>query len=328
MTAVVATAGPGASEARRAEMAAVGRELAAVGLAAEPEARAVRLVWADEVDALLAAVPEVDRESWLDRTILVNEAREQVLDLLEANLLLGAIEYEEVAEWSAAERPRMFASRDVIQKSGERIGGPGRESPHYTLWTDPEAGSLAALVARYAALLPAFDAELVVGADEARAMGLPPLELRVRLGGTGLRRADAIRSAGRYLALHGMPGGFVGFSAAPAPAEERGPGGFAASVKRLTSGGSGEIQLVSTSDQVLLDGVRREAACFYRQMPSPPMRLATCLVRIEHPGGALLASFTRGLPAGQPVSCAAVMADADLRRLARSLRVIASEGGA
>ena len=327
MTAVIATAGPGASEARRTEVAAVGRALAAAGLEARPEARAVRLVWADEIDEALAGVPEIEREAWLDRTLLVNESRERVLDLLEENLLLGAVEFEEIAEWSAAERPRLFACRDLVQREGERIGGPGRESPHYVLWTDPAATSLAGLVARYLAHLPAFDAELVVTAGDARAMGLPPIELRVRLGGTGLKRADPIRAAGRYLALHGMPGGTIGFSAAPAPPEERGPGGFAASVQRLTSGGSGEIQLVSTGDRVLLDGAAREAACFYRQMPSPPMRLATCLVRIEHPGGALLASFTRGLPASHAISSQAVMGEPDLRRLARSLRIVAEAGG-
>ncbi len=308
---------PRSSQARRDEVAAIARALGDAGLrarqgtAADMSGDAVRLVWAEELDGILAHVGG-DRERWLECAVIVNAARDEVLELLEKHGLLGAIEVEEVSDWAAP--GRLFVRKDVVGTRGERIGGPGRDSPGYTLWSDPEAPSLAAALARYLDYWRETDSELVVDADEARRSGLPVVEVRLKVGGTGLTRVAREHAPGAYVALAGAPGGGVGFSIGPLP---EGEGLEQAARQKLQAPNGQELHTVETRT-LRLAGAEREAVCLFSEYLV--RRTARCVVRIDHTGGALMAIFTARV--GAEPSCEAVLANPSLARIARSLRVV------
>src|SRR5688572_20240875 len=97
------------SPPRQEELAAIARALGDAGLLVRQEAPwdaaadAVRVVWAEELDAVLAQVA-ADRERWLECAVIVNAARDEVLELLDEHGLLGAVEVEDVADWGAPGR--------------------------------------------------------------------------------------------------------------------------------------------------------------------------------------------------------------------------------
>jgi hypothetical protein len=308
---------PMASQERRDELAAIAQALEDVGLrareagAGDDQDDAVRLVLADELDDVLAQV-RADRERWLECAMIVNAARDDVLELLERHGLLGAVEVEDVADWGAP--GRLFVRKDVVGVRGERIGGPGRDSFAYTLWLDPDAPSLAAGLARYLDYWHETDSELVVDAEEARRGGLPAVEVRLKVGGTGLTRVAREHAAGAYVALAGSPGGGVGFSVGPLP---DGAGLEQAAREKLQAPNGQELRTVETRTLQLAGG-EREAVCLFSEYLL--RRTARCVVRIDHAGGALMAVFTARV-GGEP-SCEAVLANPSLKRIARSLRVV------
>ncbi len=308
---------PRSSQARRDEVAAIARALGDAGLrareagAGDAPADVVRLVWAEELDGILAHVGG-DRERWLECALIVNAAREDALELLEKHGLLGAVEVEDVADWAAP--GRLFVRKDVVGKRGERIGGPGRDSPGYTLWSDADAPSLAAALARYLEYWRETDSELVVDAEEARRSGLPPVEVRLVVGGTGLTRVPREDAPGAYVALAGAPGGGVGFSIGPLP---DGEGLEQAARQKLQAPNGQELRTVETRT-LRLAGAEREAVCLFSEYLI--RRTARCVVRIDHAGGALMAIFTARV--GAEPSCEAVLANPSLQRIARSLRVV------
>jgi hypothetical protein len=308
---------PRSSQARRDEVSAIARALAEAGLRArgagigDAMVDAVRLVWADDLEDVLAHVGG-DRERWLECAVIVNAARDDVLELLEKHGLLGAVEYEDVTDWAAP--GRLFVRKDVVGVRGERIGGPGRDSFAYTLWSDPGAPTLAAAMARYLEHWREIDSELVVDAEEARRSGLPAVEVRLKVGGTGLTRVAREHAASAYVALAGSPGGGVGFSVGPLP---DGAGLEQAAREKLQAPGGQELRTVETRT-LRLAGGEREAVCLFSEYLV--RRTARCVVRIDHAGGALMAIFTARV-GGEP-SCDAVLANPSLKRIARSLRVI------
>jgi hypothetical protein len=305
------------SPPRQEELAAIARALGNAGLRAREAgaggaaADAVRVVWAEELDAVLAQVA-ADRERWLECAVIVNAARDEVLELLDEHGLLGAIEIEEPSDWEAP--GRLFVRKDVVGKRGERIGGPGRDSLGYTLWSDPDAPSLAAALARYIEYWRETDSELVVDAEEARRGGLPVVEVRLKVGGTGLTRVAPEDAPGAYVALAGAPGGGVGFSIGPLP---EGEGLEQAARQKLQAPNGQELRTVETRT-LRLAGAEREAVCLFSEYLI--RRTARCVVRIDHAGGALMAIFTARV--GAEPSCEAVLANPSLERIARSLRVV------
>ncbi len=323
--------GARATPSEQREVAEIARALGEAGLRAtmggaagaspDASADAVRLVWAEELDGFVGAIASRERERSLERTIVVNEARDRVLDLLQERRLLGAIEYEDVAEWFAAEPPRLFVRKDVVDGHGEPVGGPGRESADYALWSDPDAGSLASALGHYIGLWRELDDELVIPADEARARGLPPVELRLKLGGTTLFRMPAERSPDYYVVLGGAPGTRLGFSALPAPDAGE---SLELNARRILHRPSGPpLEVAGGLERIDLAGAEREAICLYSDWLR--FRTARCAVRIEHASGVLVALFTAGFPLDRTPSCEEVLSVPALRRIARSLRVIDAE---
>jgi len=318
MTEVYLKAGAGAPERR--EVDEVARALAGAGLtsrvADDSPVDAVRLVWADDLDGSLAAVAGGERARWLERTILVNESRDRVLERLEEHGLLGAIEYEEVSDWLASDSARLFARKDVVSRRGEQIGGASRESAAYALWTDPNATSLASALGKYLEYWRESDVEIVVSAEEAAGKGLPPLELRVKIGGTGLLHVPSEHSNGHYIQLSSPPGGGTGFAARPAPQEDD----LERAARSILEKPDGSELRAGAVERARVAGAEREAICFLSEYLL--FRIATCVVRIPHANGALMALFTSRLGRDTPLSCEAVLSRPALRRIARTLRVI------
>ena len=317
-----------AAGARRREVDDVARALDEAGLrtvlagAADVPVDAVRLVWAEDLSALLAGIDRADRGRWLDCAVVVNPQRGRVLDLLEESGVLGALEYGEPADLrdDAAEPARVFVRKDVVRHRGERMGGEvsGAESDDYTLWTDPDAASPAEDLARYVAIWRESDAELCVGAEEARERRLPPVELRLRLGGTGLVRIPAVQAPGYYLVLGSAPGGGAGFFARPSLEDPAGEGLEQIARRMLQNPSGPPLQAAGGIEWIRLAGAERESICLFSDWFH--FRTASCAVRIEHAGGALMAIFA--CPMGtRPPSCQAVLADPALRRIAGSLQV-------
>ena len=314
-----------AESARQAEAAGLARALGDAGLPArvvgreEVPADAVRLVFADQIDDVLEAVAVAERARWAECTLLVNETRERVLGVLERHGLLGALEYEEIAEWQETDFARLFACKAVVAGHGEIIEGEERESDHYGLWTNDEDSSLSAILKRFLALWERYDAEMVFGADQAIASGLPPVELRLRVGGTGLWELPGIpRPAGFYLKLSGPPGGLLGVAAWNALPDERGAAGIERSVRRAYHLQPERQILVPDHCRLVIAGAEREAACLV--FNDGMMRSASCVVRIDHAGGALMVDLMGGIH-GERITCEELLAQTPLGRIARSLRV-------
>ena len=319
-----------AESARQAEAAGLARALGDAGLPArvvapgQVPADAVRLVWADDLAATLGAVAAAERIRWAECTLVVNEARERVLEVLERNGLLGALEYEELEEWQETDFARLFALKAVVAGHGEIIEGEERESEHYALWTTDEDSSLSAILKRFLARWETYDAELVFGADQAMASGLPAVELRLRVGGTGLSERPPIpRPPGFYLKLSGPPGGLLGVAAWNALAGEDGADGIERSVRRAYNLRPEQKILVSDHCRLTIAGAEREAVSLVFDYGG--MRSASCVVRIDHPGGALMVDLMGGIH-GDRITCAALLAATPLGRIARSLRVSVPRG--
>src|SRR4051812_1366171 len=163
------------------------------------------IVFASELPAYLAALPRARRVKLIERTLVLNAYRDEVLALLEAHGLGGAIECEDPDGWTAD--GKMFVRKEALApRKGEPVPGDGRESDRYVLWTLYDrttmvTGSLANLVASYASECGRFanrhDALMVTSA-EARAHGLPAISLRVRaLRQPGRRGAGGERRGAR-----------------------------------------------------------------------------------------------------------------------------------
>lgn len=319
-----------ATDARRSEASELAGALGNAGLSGRltaPDAvpaDAVRLVLAGDVDEILAAVPATRRVRWAECTLLVNETRERVLGVLEQHGLLGALEYEELAEWEETDFARLFALKAVVAGHGEIIDGPDRESEHYALWTTDEDSSLSAILTRFLDLWDRYDAELVFGADQAIASGLPPVELRLRVGGTGLWEPPGIaRPPGFYLKLSGPPGGLLGVAAWNALPDERGAAGIEESVRRAYNVRPEQLVMVTDRCRLEIAGGEREAACLVFDYGT--MRSASCVARIDHAGGALMLDLMGGIH-GDTITCAELLAQTPLGRIARSLRVSTPRG--
>lgn len=314
-----------AESVREAEAAALAGALRDAGLPVrvvgrdEVPADAVRLVFADDIDDVVAGVPAAERARWAECAFLVNETRERVLGVLERHGLLGALEYEEIEEWRETDFARLFAPKAVVAGHGEIIEGPERESEHYALWTTDEDSSLSAILKRFLALWEKYDAELVIGADQAIASGLPPVELRLRVGGTGLFEHRPIpRPQGFYFKLSGPPGGLLGVAAWNALPDERGAAGIERSVRRAYNLQPEKQVLLPDHCRMVIAGAEREAACLVFNYGI--MRSASCVVRIDHVGGALMVDLMGGIH-GETITCAELLAQTPLGRIARSLRV-------
>jgi len=242
---------------RAEEAAAIGRALCGAGLGARVAAAgevpvdAVRLIRADDLCSALAGIAEGERARWLECTVVVNEARERVIDLCEEHGLLGAVECEDVSDWGAGPA-RLFVRKEVVERRGEWIAGAGaRESDEYGLWSDPDAGSLAGSLARYLDHWRESDAELVISAEEAQRRKLPPVELRLRPGGTGLVRIPPAHSTGYYVVLGSAPGGAAAFLARPAPPDERRAEGLEQTARRMLQNPNGpELALAGGIERV------------------------------------------------------------------------------
>lgn len=305
---------------QRDEIAEVERALADVGLSAavagptDGPPGAIHLVWSADFGAALAAVAEEEREAWLDSAIVVNQPRESVVSLLEGRALLGAVEYERAAEWSEAGSARLYVRRDA---AWAEPGDDRFASEQYAAWAEPGAGSLADALAGYLAHWREVDAELVVGADEARARKLPAVELGLRLGGTGLFRVPPPHSPGYYVVLSSAPGGGAGFAARPIL--EGAGDGLESIARRMLQNPRGAELVASTGvERVRMAGRERESICLYADWLS--FRTASCVVRLDHAGGAVLAIFICSIGDTQP-SSHTVLADPSLRRISRSLRI-------
>lgn len=163
---------------------------------------------------------------------------------------------------------------------------------------------------------------LVVTADEARARGLPPIELELDPRGSGLIHGPLARRGAFYLRLHGPPADPIEFAAWPAADDERGVEGIERSLRRVhelrrpdalrVSGGLSTVQLA---------GRERQAACAYFQLPPPLPRHVVCVVMIEHAHGLAMVSFTHDVHPEEDVTPAQVLQHPRLRRLAASLRI-------
>lgn len=314
-----------AESARQAEAAGLARALGDAGLPArvvgreEVPADAVRLVFADDIDGVLGAVPAPERIRWAECTLAVNETRERVLGVLERHRLLGALEYEELEEWQETDFARLFALKAVVAGHGEIIPGEERESEHYGLWTNDEDSSLSAILKRFLALWEKYDAELVIGADEARVRDLPPVELGLRVGGTGLWEPPGIpRPPGFYLKLSGPPGGLLGVAVWNALPDERGAAGIERSMRRAYEFGADKPMSLVDHCRLDIAGDEREAACLVVHYGT--MRRASCVVRVDHGGGALMVQLG-GAIHGETITCEELLAATPLGRIARSLRV-------
>ncbi len=140
------------------------------------------------------------------------------------------------------------------------------------------------------------------------------MEVRLKVGGTGLTRVAREHAPGAYVALAGAPGGGVGFSIGPLP---EGEGLEQAARQKLQAPNGQELRTVETRT-LRLAGAEREAVCLFSEYLI--RRTARCVVRIDHAGGALMAIFTARV--GAEPSCEAVLANPSLQRIARSLRVV------
>ncbi len=280
---------------------------------AAPEAH-VWFVFASDLERYLASLSAAERARRCERTILVNAERTDVLELLEAHGLAGAIECEEPDAWAAYDA-RMFIHKDVVAANrGERIGGPGRESEHYVLWTHRDQNTntcrLANLVRAYAGACVSYATrfdELVLRAEDARPHQLPAVGMRMIVGRTGLL-ARTFPRAGTYLELVSPPGGacsFVVEACDDAPVTDLARHLF-----------TGEVVFAAPEHIAFAGGQRTAVACESRD----PMgrRIASCLVTVSHRTGTVLALLTSGLAAGAALSCAAVLGHPSLAIIAGS----------
>jgi hypothetical protein len=310
-----------ATAERRERAGEVGRALAEAGVSAHTEAPghgapdSVRLVRADELAAALGALPEDRRERWLDGAVLV-DAPGGGLDLLERHGMLGAIEVgDDPAAWLAEAPGRMLVRKYVVGAGLE--DAEAVDSDAYTAWVDPDPVSPATRLADYLERWREVDAELVVTADEARERKLPPIEVGVRLGGTGLFRIPPAHAPGFYAVLNSAPGGGAGFAIRPEPEEGRG-GDLEQTARRMLQNPRGPELVSAGADRVQLAGGEAESICLYADWLS--FRTASCVVRVPHDGGALLAIFICSVGSTEP-SSRLVLGDASLRRIARTLRL-------
>jgi len=285
---------------------------------AAPDAR-IRFVFAADLASYVASLPPGERARRCERTILVNAERSEVLELLEQHGLGGAIECEEPDAWTAYDA-RMFIRKETIDPArGERIGGPGRESEHYVLWTHRNVNTntcrLADLVRECAAACSRFATrfdELVLSADDARRHELPAVGMRMIIGRTGLL-AHRFPRPGVYLQLSGPPGGVVGVEISACT--DASPLELA---RQLFADLPGPVPTFGDVEQVQLAGALREAVACDLGSPTPFARRACCVVKVAHRSGSALVRFSGGLAPGVPLSCAAVLANQALRIIASS----------
>jgi hypothetical protein len=319
----------GAAPERRDEAAAIERSLVAAGVTARVAAPAAippgapRLVFAGDLDRLVAGMGDDAREAWLDATIAIDADEDRAALLVEERGLLGAVVCGAPADWVAGNGSALHVRRDVVRRRGEPLFDLDA-SESYAGWDDPSAGSLAEALAGYLAHWREIDAERVVPSSEALARKLAPVELRVRLGATGLFRVPAGQAPGYYLVLSSEPGGGAGFAARPV-VDDGGPADLEQVARRMLQNPRGpELIASSAPETVRLSGTEREAICLHADWLR--FRTATCAVRIEHAHGAMLALFICSIGAAQPTS-AMVLGDPSLRRIARTLRVVDAEAG-
>ncbi len=278
----------------------------------------IRFVFARDLAAYLAAASPADRE----RTILVNADRGDVIELLEANQLGGAIECEEHDSWTSHEA-RMFVRRDAIDLArGTVIGGPNRESDHYVLWTSPDPNTrtckLADLVRLYTDSLARHarrNDELVISADEARTHDLPAVGMRMVVGNVGMS-PSLFPKVGWYLQFISPPGG-------PKVFDVRVCQETALDAVVRESFGTGDDTLVHTgSAEVPFAGATRTAALCESGGDNDFMRMTWCLVPIAHRNGRLVVRLGTSLRVGDAPSWERVMSDRDLATLANSFTLL------
>lgn len=241
----------------------------------------------------------------LDRTILIGDDRQRVVDQLVEHDLLGAIELGEPGDWTALEGPRMFARKAIVGNHGSQIATTSLESKRFALWTDATAHSASELLAIYARLWRAYDVETVFRG---------PVEIAVRCAGTGLH-AQPTHTTFPWI-LDGLPGGGYGFAVWTTEPDEVGADRFLRGARRVFPFARDLVQIEAC--RIPLLGADREAACL--MSPNPMGSSASCVVEVPYPQGVLMVSF--GCLVRTPAtSCAALLAMPPLRKLARTLRV-------
>src|SRR5262249_55028711 len=184
-----------------------------------------------------------------------------------------------------------------------------------------DGGSRGEVLGRCVSLWRESDAELCVSAEEARGRKLPPVELRLKLGGTGLVRVPSVQAPGYYLVLSSAPGGGAGFFARPAPDEVDGLEQIARAILQNPSGPP--LRAAGGIETIRLAGRRRESICLFADRCQ--LRTASRALRIDHAAGAMMALFACSL-GERPPSCEAVLADPALRRIVSSLTVLDAPG--
>lgn len=162
---------------------------------------------------------------------------------------------------------------------------------------------------------------VIVLPEQARARGLPPVDLRLDASESGLLPDPNAQREGFYLRLHRRFDS-IELAAWPAADDERGAEGIERSLRRIldvrrpelvrVSGGLGSVQLA---------GGTRQAGCVYFPLPAPLPRLVTCVVLVEHAHGVVMVSFIHDVHRDRDVTPAEVLEHPRLRLLARSLRV-------
>jgi hypothetical protein len=247
----------------------------------------IRFVFASDLASYLA---EVSGRA-CERTILVNAERFAVLELLEAHDLGGAIECEEHDAWTSYDA-RMFVRKETVDLArGTVIGGVGRESERFVLWTKPDGNTrtcrLADLVRDCAGALRYFARrfdELVITAAAAASHGLPAIGLRMIVGHVGMM-PEVFPEPGSYVRFVAPPGGPRAFGIAVC--EDAAP---EAVVRALDA----KAMLVGTQE-VQLAGASRITVLAETGRDYPMTHMGWCLVLIDHARGRLVVRVGEGI---------------------------------
>lgn len=279
------------------------------------------IVFASELPAYLAALPRARRVKLIERTLVLNAYRDEVLALLEAHGLGGAIECEDPDGWAAD--GKMFVRKEALApRKGEPVPGDGRESDRYVLWTLYDrttmvTGSLASLVASYASECWRFanrhDALMVTSA-QARAHGLPAISLRVNTGRVNMT-ATLFPSPTGYFQLYQAFGSGLWLSV-----ENDLDAGSIVDAARARSADA-VAPVFGDPEPVTLSGAPRTAVARVSGPPNGMASLMHCFVRVPHRTGNLLVLFGTAAPSREP-SCGYVLAVPALKILADSLSIV------
>jgi len=308
--ALVAALGAGAVALRRGEIAAIPDD-------------AVPIVFAAELPAYLAALPADRRAKLIERTLVLNAYRDEVLGLLETHGFGGAIECEDPAGW--ADYGTMFVRKAALSpRKGEAVSGAGRESARYVLWTIRDRTavertcSLAKLVDSYGAEAWRFsnrDDRLLVTSGDARAHGLPAISVSVNIGRVAMAPTRFPTPTG-YLQLYQAFGSGLWFSVEHDP-----DGGTIVDAAGRKLVGEHVPPILGELEHVMLAGGSRTAvAC----VTGPANSVASgmkCYLRVPHRTGDLLVTFATAARSREP-SCAYVLAVPELKVLADSLTIV------